>query len=86
VFAQRSNEGYLFGTCYLVLGYFSFQLSNLDCSIFFAGGKKNCPSVLPQNLRVFVENSGKKIPPKIVSAYRIWSKEFEKNFIFDKSA
>jgi hypothetical protein len=45
-----------------------------------------CPSVLPENLRVFVENSGKKILAKIVSACGIWSKEFGKNFIFDKSA
>jgi hypothetical protein len=49
-------------------------------------GCLSSPSVLPKNLRVFVELFAKKISPKIVSAYWIWSKEFEKNFIFDKSA
>jgi hypothetical protein len=45
-----------------------------------------CPSVLPENLRFFVELFGKKISAKIVSAYEMGSKKFEKNFIFDKSA
>jgi hypothetical protein len=49
-------------------------------------GLNICPSVLPENLRVFVELWGKKILAKIVSACGVWSKEFEKNFIFDKSA
>jgi len=44
------------------------------------------PSVLPENLRVFVELFAKKILVKIVSACEAGSKEFEKNFIFDKSA
>jgi hypothetical protein len=45
-----------------------------------------CPSVLHKNLRVFVELFAKKILSKFVSAYGVWSKEFEKNFIFNKSA
>jgi hypothetical protein len=45
-----------------------------------------CPSVLHKNLRVFVELFAKKFLPKFVTTYGIRVKEFEKNFIFDKSA